>query len=162
MNLDQQIKILIDNAPQDGVTPTVIEQAVSPVVKLFANQLQHLEYYVLQTLDQGWVLTTLSNRAKPNLEKKVIYAFATLKDAGNFQGSSDPQIMTTSLPVTHVLFQLFALKQVYSIVFMETPGNLTAGVEVKRADLENLIETQLQQLRTSPKSSPSNIPSNIA
>ncbi|MGK7877942.1 MAG: hypothetical protein AB4426_32930 [Xenococcaceae cyanobacterium] len=161
MDLDQQLRILIDEAPQYGVPSQVMEQAVTPVLKLFADQLQHLEYQVLQTLDRGWVLTTLSNRDQPKLQKKVIYAFPTLKDAANFQGTSDPQIMAMPVPVTHILFQMFALKQVDSIIFMETPGNLNTGTEVHRADLQNLIQKQLQKLG-SPRSKPGKIPPNIA
>ena len=162
MDLDQQIQILIDNAPQDGVTPRVMQQILKPILKLFANQLQHLEYYVLQTLDQNWVLTTLSNRKQPNVEKKVIYAFATVKDAANFQGSWDPKILAMPVAVTHILFQMFALEQVSSVVFMETPGNSQTGKEVHRQDLQNLMKKQIEQLGKSPSSNPSNIPPNIA
>jgi non-ribosomal peptide synthetase component E (peptide arylation enzyme) len=158
MDLEQQLAILVNNAPQDGVTPRVIEQGVAPVLKVFAQQLQHLEYYVIQTLDQGWVLTTLSNRATPNLAKKVIYAFSTLKDAYNFQGKSNPEVIAVLIPVTHILFQLFAMKQVDSIVFMERPGDLSTGKEVLCSDLQKLVNHQLQQFQNSL----SNIPSNLA
>jgi non-ribosomal peptide synthetase component E (peptide arylation enzyme) len=147
MDLEQQLQILVNNAPQDGVTPRVIEQGVTPVLKVFAQQLQHLEYYVIQTLDQGWVLTTLSNRATPNLAKKVIYAFSTLKDAHNFQGKSNPNVIAVLIPVTHILFQLFAMKQVDSIVFMEVPGDLATGKEVLCSDLQKLVNHQLQQFQ---------------
>ena len=162
MNLDRQLKLLVDEASQYGVPPQVMEQAVTPVLKGFATQLQHSEYYILQTLEGDWVLTTLSRRSQPKQEKKVIYAFSTLKDAANFQGTSDPHIMAMSVPVTHLLFQLFSLEPVDSIIFMETPGNLTAGTEIYRAELQKLIQRQLQQLDSFPKAKPSNIPPNIA
>lgn len=162
MNLDQQIQLLIKNAPPDGVTPKVMEEAIAPILKLFASQLQHLEYHVLQTFDQGWVLTTLSNRAQPEVEKKVIYAFPTLKDAADFQGASDPQILALPVPVTHILFQMFALDQVNSTVFFEIPGNLTNGTEVHRADLQNLVQMQLQQFRSSLQDNSDNLPPDIA
>jgi hypothetical protein len=161
MNLDQQIQVLIDNAPQDGTTPKIIE-AIAPVLKLLASQLQHLEYHILQTLDEGWVLTTLSNRAQPEVQKNVIYAFATLKDAADFQSVSDPQILAMPVPITHILFQMLALDAVTSIVFFDTPGNLTSGTEVRRDDLQNLISTQLQQRQPKPRSYPSNLPPDIA
>lgn len=161
MNLEQQIQVLIDQAPQDGTMPNVIK-AIAPVLTLLARQLRHLEYYILQTLDQGWVLTTLSNRTQPEIEKNVIYAFPTLKDAADFQPVSDPQIMATVVPVTHLLFQMLALDTVSSTVFFDTPGNLTAGTEVRREDLQHLIQTQLQQMQSVPRSYPSNLPPDIA
>jgi hypothetical protein len=161
MNLDRQIKLLIDNAPQDGHTPQAMT-AIAPVLKLLAKGLQHSEYYILQTLDKDWVMTTLSNRAQPEVEKNVVYAFSTVKDATDFQSMPDPRIITLKLPVTHILFQLFAMQSVDSIVFFDTPGNLASGIEVLRADLQNLIETQLQQKRSAPRSNRSNIPPDIA
>lgn len=156
MDLDKQITVLIENAPQDGVTPKVIE-AIAPVLKLLAGQLQHLEYYILQSVDQRWVLFTLSNRTQPQFEKNVIYAFPTLKDALSSQSMPSPDVMAVSLPVIHLLFQLTALETVHSIVFFETPGNLSAGTEVPREDVQNLIQERLQ-----PKSNPANLPPDIA
>ncbi|HEY9636599.1 MAG TPA: hypothetical protein V6D14_24580 [Coleofasciculaceae cyanobacterium] len=161
MDLEQQIQVLIDQAPQDGTMPKVIE-ALAPVLKLLASQLRHVEYYILQTLDQGWVVTTLSNRAQPEVEKNVIYAFPTLKDAGDFQSVWDPQIIATAVPVTHLLFQMLALDTIDSTVFFDTPGNLAAGTEVRREDLQHLIQTQLQQMQSVPRSYPSNLPPDIA
>ncbi|MBD0345252.1 MAG: hypothetical protein ICV63_10630 [Coleofasciculus sp. Co-bin14] len=161
MNLEQQIQVLIDQAPQDGTMPKVIE-AIAPVLTLLANQLRHLEYYILQTLEQGWVMTTLSNRAQPEVEKNVIYAFPTLKDAADFQSVSDPQIIAKAVPVTHILFQMLALDPVTSTVFFDTPGNLTAGTEVRREDLQHLIQMQLQHMQSVPRSYPSNVPPDIA
>ena len=97
MNLDQQIDILRDNAPNHGISPIVIEKAIAPALKMFAKQLKHEHYYLLQNLQQGWILTTLSNRSQPQQQKKVIYAFATSKDAMTFANSSDPGIVADSV-----------------------------------------------------------------
>lgn len=146
-NIEQQLQTLIENAPPDGVTPKVMKNAIAPILNLFAQRLNHPVYYILQTLDQGWVMTTLSNRNDPKTEKRVIYAFPTLEDAKLMQGGNpDPQIIATAVPVTHILFQMFALKVVDSTVFMETPGDLNTGKEVKRADLQKLVQIQLQKL----------------
>lgn len=161
MDLEHQIQILIENAPQDGVTPQVIE-AIAPVLTLLASQLGHSDYYILQTLDQSWVVTTLSNRAQPDVEKNVIYAFPTLKDATDFQSVWNPQITAAIIPVIHILFQILAIDTITSIVFFDTPGNLTAGSEVRRNDLQQLIQTQLKQIQSAPRSYPSNLPPDIA
>lgn len=161
MDLDQQIQALIDNAPRDGTTPKLMA-AIAPVLKLVASQLRHLDYHILQTFDQDWVVTTLSNRAQPEIEKNVIYAFATLKDAADFHSNLDPQILAVAVPVTHILFQMLALDAVTSLVFFDTPGNLAAGTEVRRDDLQTLIQTQLQHTQSVPRSYPSNLPPDIA
>lgn len=162
MNLDQQIRVLIDNAPQDGRTPQIV-QAIAPVLTYLAGQLQHTQYYIVQTINQDWLLTTLSNRSQPEVEKHVIYAFPTLNDAKNAPSyPPDTQAITLPVPVTHILFQMVAMDVVDSIVFFETPGNLTAGTEVQRKDLQNLIQLQLQQDRPTPPTKPRNVPPNIA
>ncbi len=150
MDLEQQLQVLIDDSPQDGHTPKLIEQVVKPVLIAFAQQLQHKTYFTYQSLQGSWLLTTLSNRQSPTVEKKVIYAFSTLADAKTFQGlNPDPQLLAIEIPVTHILFQLFALQDLDSIIFMDTPNNLKAGTEIQRNDLQRAIQAQLIQYRQS-------------
>jgi hypothetical protein len=54
--LDEQIQVLLKDAPNDGVTGTAMA-AIAPTLKAIAGGLKHTQYYVLQTLDQGWVMT---------------------------------------------------------------------------------------------------------
>lgn len=158
MNLDQQIAILRDNAPNHGISPVVIEKAIAPALKMFAEQLKHEHYYLLQNLQQGWILTTLSNRSQPQQQKKVIYAFATSKDAMTFANSSDPGIVAESVPLMQILFQMLAIKPLDSMIFMDLPGNLSSGTEVRRVDVQNLVQTNLKKLQ----SQTSNLPTDIA
>jgi hypothetical protein len=150
MELEQQLELLIDEASQYGVPTLVMQLAVTPVLKLFAKQLDQLEYFVLQNLDQDWILTTITNTTQPEDEKKVIYGFVTLEDAGSFQGSADPNAIAISLPITHILFQLFAVPQVDSIIFFDSPGNWQYGKEVNRSHLATMIQEQIQQLAKIP------------
>lgn len=162
MDLDEQIQSLIDLAPQDDITPQVVA-AIAPGLKLLAGQLRHSQYYILQNFDQDWVLTTLSNRANPAAEKRVIYAFPSLQDVPAVAAAGlDPQVIAVPIPVTHILFQLVGLETVDSTVFFETPGDLTTGIEVRREDLQNLIQVQLKQNPSAPRSSPSQLPPDIA
>lgn len=162
MDRKQQVKLLVDDAPKYGVSSQIMEQAVVPVLELFADRLKHWEYFVIQTLDGDWVLTTLSDRSRPSEQKTIIYAFASLKDAANFHGSSDSKLIATSLPITHLLFQVFSLDRLDSIIFMETPGNLNTGTELRRADLQNLIQDRLRQLSTFPQKTSRDLPPNLA
>jgi hypothetical protein len=145
MDKDAQIRLLIDNAPQDGITPQLIV-AIAPVLDALALKLKYTQYYILQDMDEHWVLTTLSNRANPELSKRVIYAYPTLQDVTTNVGvGSDPQIVARLIPVIDVLFQLVALEPVDSIVFFETSGTTDNTFEVKRSHLQALIQQVLQQ-----------------
>ncbi|WP_017654972.1 hypothetical protein [Fortiea contorta] len=157
MDLPAQIQLLIDHAPHDGITPQLVT-AIAPVLNAIAQKLRHYQYYILQNTDSDWVLTTLSNRTNPGLEKQVIYAFPSLQDVTlTLSAGLDPQITATAIPVTHILFQLVALEPVDSIVFFETPGQTTNAVEIRRVDMEKQIQQQLQRSR-----SPGQIPPNMA
>ncbi len=149
MDLDQQLQVLIDNAPQDGTTPYAVA-AVAPMLKAIASQLKHREYYILHSLEQEWVLLTLRNQSQPEVEKTVIYAFPTLKDISFSPYSlNDPNLMASPLPIIHILFQMIALNTIDSIIFMETPGDPQSGVELRQEDIQTLLHQQLQE-RLSP------------
>ncbi|NDJ21270.1 hypothetical protein GS682_06370 [Nostoc sp. B(2019)] len=145
MDLKAQIQLLIDNAPDDGITPQLIA-AIAPALSAIAQKLRYPQYYILQSLKEDWVLTTLSNRTNPKLEKRVIYAFPTLQDVSLISSAGlDPQLIPTAIPVINILFQLVALEPVDSIIFFETPGTTTNAIEVPRTDLQNLVQQKLQQ-----------------
>lgn len=149
MNLEQQLKIIINDAANYGVPTIVVEKAIAPVIKLFAAQLNHLEYYVLQNLAEDWVLTTITN---PQLEqeKQVIYAFVSVRDAATFQSKINPDLIAMPIPIAQLLFRLFSLQQVDSIIFLEDSHNLDRGVEVKRELLLQLIQQLIEQLTQTP------------
>jgi hypothetical protein len=149
MELEQQLATLINEAADYNVSPVVIEQAIAPVIKLFAGQLQYLEYYVLQNIELDWVLTTISN-PQIQQEKQVIYAFVSVQDAAIFQRKINPDLIAMPIPIAQLLFRLFSLEQVDSIIFLENSQNLNQGVEVKRSNLVHLIKQQLQQLNSPP------------
>ena len=157
MNIDQQIQALIDQSPQDGSTPALVE-AIAPVLKLLASQLRHLQYYIVQTLDQNWVFTTFTNQTQPGSERNVIYAYSTLKDITT--GSTlmnDPQMIALPIPVASILFQMLAMDTIHSIVFFETPGDVTAGTEIQRQELDDLIHDQLTRLQSPTPTLPPDI-----
>lgn len=160
MDLDQQIQALIEKAPADGSTPQILE-AIAPALLLMAQQLQHLEYSILQAIDQSWALVVLSNLKQPGREKRVIYAWSSLQDALQAAAAGD-RLNSVSLPVTHILFQMIALEGLDSIVFFESPGNLEVGTEITREQVQNLINVYLEQYRSTLQSNSSNLPPDIA
>lgn len=157
MNLDQQIQALVDQAPQDGVTPQTI-QTISPILKAFAEQLRHPQYFILQNLNDQWVMLTQTYQQQPEQTKTFIYAYPTLQDASTGSKTlQDPQILALPVPVTHILFQMLSMKPLDSIIFFDNPGNVTQGLEVRRKDVESAIQLQLQQSQV-----PSQVPPDIA
>ena len=160
MDLDQQIQSLIEKAPADGSTPQILE-AIAPALLLMAQQLQHLEYSILQAIDQSWAIVVLSNLKQPGREKRVIYAWSSLQDALQAAAAGD-RLNSVSLPVTHILFQMIALEGLDSVVFFESPGNLEVGTEITREQVQNLINVYLEQYRSTLQSNSSNLPPDIA
>ncbi|MGD1950544.1 MAG: hypothetical protein ACFB14_12975 [Leptolyngbyaceae cyanobacterium] len=143
MDIEKQIQILIDEAP-DQTTGQAIS-LVAPLLKEIAGQLPNQIYYVVQSLGQGWVMTTLRGRQDPKATKTVIYAYPSLSAAA-IGAADNPQMMALPHPSTHLLFQLLSLKQVDSIIFMQEKGK-GQGVEVLRTMLEQVMRSQLQQLK---------------
>jgi hypothetical protein len=147
MEIDAQIQLLIDNAPQDGETPQLLVMSIAPVLRAIAQKLRYSEYYIQQSLSGNWVLTTLSHKTNPQIEKQVIYAFPRLQDVSLFSPAGlNPQMVAHPIPVTHILFQLLALEPVDSIVFWETPSPTSNAIEISRQELQSLIQQQIRQV----------------
>jgi hypothetical protein len=157
MTLDEQIQQLIQDAPQDGVTPKLIE-AIAPDLRELATRLLHLQYYIAQTINGDWAITVLDHETVSDLTKQVIYAFPTLKDVSlSPYPMKDPQMIALPMPATHILFQLIALETVDSIIFFDVPGNVMTGIEVRRDEIQAIVQTQLQRFSSPSVSPPSDI-----
>lgn len=153
MDFDQQVQSLMDYAPQDGTTPNLV-RAIAPALKALAGRLQHSEYYVLQTLEQHWLVTTLNSRQQSDVEKKVVYAFPTPEDAMQMPGAKDPQLVALPVPTIHILFQMMSLKTVDSTIFFETPGHQATGAEIACKDVQQFIRMYLQRLQAEARIPP--------
>ncbi|HIK17102.1 MAG TPA: hypothetical protein IGS53_17690 [Leptolyngbyaceae cyanobacterium M33_DOE_097] len=157
MDLEEQVKTLIEDAPDDENTIAYVS-LIAPALKHLAEQLRHSQYYIVQTLDQDWVITTLSNNTQPEVEKTVVYAFPSLQDTSQSPyPMQDPNLIALPIPTIHILFQMLAMDVVDSTIFFETPGNLTTGTEIQRSDIQALVESTFLNQR-----SPNSIPPNIA
>ena len=140
MTIDQQIQRLIEQAPSDVAGADL--QAIAPVLSLVASRLQHLQYYLIQSLDQNWLMTTLQHRAQPSLTKTVIYAYPSLEAVKAHATSLDPQMLALPVPTVQLLFQLLAIEPVESLIFLEQ--GQPPGVEISRRLLQSLIAQHLQ------------------
>lgn len=157
INLETQVQALIDNAPDDGMTPQLVK-VIAPALCAIAQKLSHTQYYIVQNSHGSWVLTTVSKRSDPKQQKRVIFAYPTLQDVSlSSPGGLDPHIVAKPLPIIHILFQLVALEPVDSIVFLENSGTNKNSVEISRQEVESLIQKELQRHQ-----SPSQVTPNIA
>jgi hypothetical protein len=156
MKLEQQFQNLINEAPQYGVPAEIMELGVVPILKLYAEQLAHQQYYLRQTLNDNLLMTILTSKDNPEIEKKVVYAFPSVKDAAQFQDNQDPEIVAKAFPTGQILFQMFNMKEVDSVVFIEQPNDLKQTKEINCKDFQNAIQQQLKKL-VSPNSPPNNI-----
>lgn len=150
MELEEQLQVLIEDAVEHGIAPIVLEKAIAPVLRTIAQRLQHLEYFVLQNLQEDWVISFISARKSQKLEKKVIYAFSTVKDAKNFSLDRASDLVAIPIPVTQILFRVFSLQQIDSIIFFNQSGNITQGIEVSRPEMQNAVQQQLVRLKATP------------
>ena len=162
MNLEQQFQALIQEAPQFGVPTQVMEQAVVPALKQMAEPLNHCNYFLPQAADGSYVLTTLMHRELPKTEKKVIYVFSTPDDASHFETIAESADQIAEIQVIQLLFELMALKEVDSLIFMDNPGNLEKGTEISRSILENKIQSQLRKVTLNSRAKEPQIPPDIA
>ncbi|MEL6137831.1 MAG: hypothetical protein AAFQ61_08645 [Cyanobacteria bacterium J06626_23] len=146
MDIEQQIQVLIEESP-DPTTAMAI-RAVAPLLTELAQQLKHIEYYILQNLDQRWMTTTLGSRSTPDVQKRVVYAYPSLPAAtlaaAKLGQQADPGLSAAPYPVTHLLFQLLSLKRVDSFIFLEESGQ--QGQEIRRQDLATALKMQLKKL----------------
>jgi hypothetical protein len=162
ITLDDQIQSLLAGAPHDGQTPLLME-IITPLLKELALQLKHTEYYILQSAEGRWMMTSLSHREEREPDKTVIYAYATLEDAQrNPHACADNNVMAIPTPVILILFQLLALQPVTSLLFFDTPGNRKDALEIRRDDIQNLVKAQLKLYQQSQANPAPSIPPDLA
>lgn len=148
MDLDQQLKNLINEAPEYGVPAMIMEHGVIPVISIYAHQLDYSQYYLRQTLEDNLLLTILGSEENPDIEKRVIYAFPTLEDAAKFPDSNlnDANLIAQKVPVSQILFQMFTMKEVDSVIFVEKPENYQLSKEIYCNKLQLAINENLTYL----------------
>jgi hypothetical protein len=147
MNLDEQVKKLIDGAPDLESRKSV--QEIAPILQQAAETLPQTTYYICQSQQGESVITTLRHHRQPDLEIKVIYAFIRTEDIRQFDSGSLANQSAVEVPVIQLLFYLLAFPEIDRIVFLNNSQNLDIGKEISRQSLEDSIEQKLQQ---APKS----------
>jgi hypothetical protein len=150
-DLDRQIDELVQGAPQDGVTPG-ITKVISSVLKAIAMQLHHSSYYILQSQDGSWLLTTLSNRTSPDVEKNAIYAYCN-STAANLERlkQGDRHLVCLEIGIIELLFRLVGLKEIDSLILFDKSTDTQRGMEISRVELQGLCDKQMQKLQATQR-----------
>jgi hypothetical protein len=139
MNLDAQIQSLVDNAPD--AESRVSALAVSAIIKRVAETFPGTEYYIAQSPEGDWLVTTLQHRQNPQEQIQVIYAYANEELV--------PKTADTigfKLPIIHLLFEVMAVSQIDRVLFVERSELEETPRSVGREDLERLVAETIQQL----------------
>jgi hypothetical protein len=148
MNLDQQIKTLTKDAPNDPEMRQITETFV-PVLRQLAGKFRYLEYYVLQTPDQSWVSFTLTHRTQSHVEKTAIYAFPSPNDVATVLPKLDlSELSLVPIGIIDLLFQFYALHLGESLVLFDTSENTEKAVELPRAAFADLLRGSVDPLPT--------------
>lgn len=146
--LDHQVSLLIQSTPDQETASAV--SLITSVLKAIAQKLKHTTYFVIQDLDAGWLITPLSNRDNPELEKTTIYAYCDLTPANiDRLKLNDPELECGEYNVIEMLFRLMGMKQVDSIVFFDRATDTQRGMEIVRDDIEELCEKQIKRAQFS-------------
>jgi hypothetical protein len=141
--LDQQIQILLKDAPNDPEMRQITEIFI-PVLRRLASKFRYTEYYVLQSSDQGWVSFDLSYRTQSHVEKTAIYAFSSADDVALSISTQDLQgLVVESIGIVDLLFQFFAFHLAQSLVVFEVPNDPKQAIELARRDIEHLVKLSL-------------------
>jgi hypothetical protein len=143
MNLDEQVKKLIDGAPDVESRKSVKE--IAPILQQAAETLPQTTYYICQSQQGESMITTLRHHRQPELEIKVIYAFLNTEDIARFDRGSLVNEAAVEVPVIQLLFYLLAFPEIDRLVFLNNSQNLDLGKEISRQSLEDSIEQRLQQ-----------------
>jgi hypothetical protein len=142
MNLEQQLQALIDGAPDDASRKSVAE--IAPILQQLAETLPQTTYYICQSPQGEWVVTTLQHQQKPKLEISVIYAFIRVEDVSEFNGGALANSLAIEVPIIQLLFYLLAFSELDRIVFLNDSQNLDRGQEISRDELEAAIAKQVK------------------
>jgi hypothetical protein len=141
--LETQLQQLIDRGINYAVPRQVMERAVIPILKKYATKFAKEEYYIPVSHSGNWLITVLESKQMPIRQKKVLYAFANSKMAPKILNSSPEKLQL--IPVTYLLFEIFALQDLDSVIFIDSLSSLK-HTEIERLVLCQEIQNSLTEI----------------
>jgi hypothetical protein len=158
MNLAEQIQSLIDGAPD--LESQLSVAAIAPTLQQVAQSLPRQAYYIRQSPQGEWAMTTLRHRQQPDLEIRVIYAFNQIQDIAKFGERQPGADVAMEIPVIYLLFEVLAMPQIDRVIFLTNSQDLNSGQEISRGYLEESIAKNLQG-QTPPAQQRSSLPPDV-
>jgi hypothetical protein len=152
MNLDRQIRVLIDDAPDLESQMSVA--AIAPVLQQVAATLPLTEYHLCQSLAGEWEISTLRHLQQADLEIQVIYAFAKIEDIATVNREKFRPELVVKIPIVQLLFQMLATPELDRVIFFNNSQLLDRGQEVVRAELLELIAESFRSIDAPPSLPP--------
>ncbi len=146
--LDQQVDRLLRGAAAEGESPNLVG-LIAPVLKAIAQKLARDRYFVLQDIDGCWATVVLSNLNAPDIEKTVVYAYATETAAQIARlklGTEGQDLRCVAYDVVEILFRFVGMKQTDSLIVFDQTNHQT-GMDIRRLDLEKLCMMQIERVR---------------
>ena len=158
MNLAEQIQSLIDGAPD--LESQLSVAAIAPTLQQVAQSLPRQAYYIRQSPQGEWAMTTLRHRQQPDLEIRVIYAFNNIQDIAKFGERQPDAAVAMEIPVIYLLFEVLAIPQIDRVIFLTNSQDLNSGQEISRSYLEASIAKNLPR-QTPPAQQRSSLPPDV-
>ncbi len=150
MDLDRQVQILIENAPD--IQSQLSVAAIAPVLQQVAATLGHSEYYICQSQRGEWLISTLRDRQ--HREIQAVYAFGQVPDLRKSFAPIIGAELTVQINIIQLLFEVLATPEIDRIIFVDRGNQLNQGREVARLQLEALITERLRSMDTAPSLPP--------
>jgi hypothetical protein len=145
MNLKSQLQEL-SKGLQGTMSTAAIEKAIIPVIISYAKRVKRAHFFVWESSEQQWIVTTLSHRSDPSLEKRVVYAFTSTQDAKKHEDFDDPGLRVVEVPIILIFTKLLASEDLDSIIFFPHRGNVKQGIELEKSQFLELIKNRLRQI----------------
>lgn len=147
MNLKSQLRELSKEL-EENLSTAAIEKAIIPVIVAYAKRVKRGHFFIWESPEQEWIVTTFSYRLDPSLEKRVVYAFTSKQDAKKHEDFNDPALQVAEVPIVLILVKLLVSKDLDSIVFFSHRGNVKQGMEVEKSQLLDVIKNRLRQVES--------------
>lgn len=146
MNFKPQIQSLIDILKPEIIHPLIMENVLIPFLVSYAKKTKRNNFYLWENITvKKWVTVKLSHKIQPDLEKFVLYAFPTEKDAKKHPYFEAETMRVIEAPTIHLLFAMISAEEIDSCIFYLHSNNRPQGLELER---KVFVEACQQRVKT--------------
>jgi hypothetical protein len=139
MNLDTQLQLLIDGAPDAESRMSVI--AIGSILKQIAETFGHEDYFICQSAAGDWSITTMRHKDRSD-EIQVLYAYSK-PELVPIEGDD----IAFRMPIIRLLFEVLAIPAIDRVFFVHNSDESKGLRTIGREDLERSISEHLQKIQ---------------